>query len=100
MRHSAVPSADSAATKEAAVQPERSMTFSAVCKGLWTGALGKMCWGLTMQSSSAVWPEGRATKDGICAGRLGTSAHKEEDGFAMGQFCSGTFASIQTMVKL
>ena len=84
----------------AAVASDRTMSFTAACKGLWTGVLGKLCWGLTMQSSSASWLGGRAEKTGVCAGRLGTMAHKEADGFTMGQHCKGTLASIQTLVKL
>ena len=87
-------------SSDAAVSSDRTMSFSAVCKGLWTGALGKLCWGLTLQSSSASWLGGRAEKTGVCAGRLGTMAHREADGFTMGQHCKGTLASIQTLVKL
>ena len=75
------------------------MSFSAACKGLWTGALGKMCWGLEIQHSTATWPGGEAEKTGFCAGRLGLSAKKRYGGASMGQFCHGTHAGIVVMVK-
>ena len=76
-----------------------SMSFIAACKGIWTGALGKMCWGLEIQHSTATWPGGEAEKTGFCAGRLGVSAKKHDGGASMGQFCHGTHAGIVVMVK-
>ena len=90
---------NAAATTDVHFRGEGSMSFSAACKGLWTGALGKMCWGLEIQHSTATWPGGEAEKTGFCAGRLGVSAKKHDGGASMGQFCHGTHAGIVVMVK-
>lgn len=40
----------------------RSMSFSASCRGLWTGFFGRRCIGLTMMHSTAAWPTGEIDK--------------------------------------
>lgn len=73
----------------ARMSEEKEMTFTASCKGLWTGWFGKMCWGASMMHATVDWPGGCMDKVDFCSGKLGIRQHKKDNSVAMGHFCKG-----------
>jgi hypothetical protein len=86
-------SSDGAAQSSSPVKVAGSGSFSAACKGVWTGYLGKMCLGLTMQHIEASWPNGSVDSFWVCSGKLGVRMHEGPDYASSGHSCGGNEVS-------
>lgn len=64
--------------------------FKAQCLGLWTGVLGRMCWGETMIHAAKEWEGHTFDTWDICSGKLGVRSSKGSHSASMGHWCRGS----------